>query len=86
MKTEEQLKRWRDGESLHNIETDECCPDFSCCKPELKADQATRNAYYNAWESKNHSLVTEFLMGFLSALANGTKTHIAGQDRNETRH
>jgi len=32
MKKEEQLTEWVKGNSIHNKEQDECCPDFSCCK------------------------------------------------------
>jgi len=31
MKPNEQLAKWVNGESIHNKERDECCPDFSCC-------------------------------------------------------
>ena len=31
-----QLILWVFGKSKHNHVTDECCPDFSCCAPELK--------------------------------------------------
>ena len=26
---------WLNGKPEHNLVTDECCPDFSCCRPEL---------------------------------------------------
>lgn len=38
----EQLKRWADGESIH---AGQCCPDFSCCKPELQAPEAERKLF-----------------------------------------
>ena len=31
-----QLILWVLGFSIHNKYGDECCPDFSCCAPELK--------------------------------------------------
>lgn len=32
---DEQLGRWVAGDSQHNHVHNECCPDFSCCCPEL---------------------------------------------------
>lgn len=31
----EQTERWVEGDARHNVVDDECCPDFSCCRPEL---------------------------------------------------
>lgn len=46
MKWQEQLDKWVEGESLHNhdapVTGSECCPDFSCCIPELQALRSTR--------------------------------------------
>lgn len=30
-----QMLYWAAGNSYHNNIDDECCPDFSCCVPEL---------------------------------------------------
>ncbi len=30
-----QLEEWVKGISIHNTKDEECCPDFSCCKPEF---------------------------------------------------
>jgi len=39
---------WVDGESQHNKVDDECCPDFSCCHPELfEKDKDKRIAQFN---------------------------------------
>ena len=32
-----QLDEWVKGNPIHNNVDDECCPDFSCCRPELLA-------------------------------------------------
>ena len=29
------IKQWVSGKSQHNIIDNECCPDFSCCYPDL---------------------------------------------------
>ncbi len=45
MTGEEQLERWAAGESVHNGAEridGECCPDFSCCRPERKWPEARR--------------------------------------------
>ena len=37
---------WVNGKSQHNETDDECCPDFSCCMPDLfEKDQAKRQQY-----------------------------------------
>ena len=38
-----QLMAWADGHSFHNREDNECCPDFSCCNPDMfEKDQEKR--------------------------------------------
>jgi hypothetical protein len=46
MTPDEQLDLWLRGESVHNPTTDECCPDFSCCCPDLKQSDEDRARYY----------------------------------------
>ena len=49
MEHAEQLRLWVAGESVHNgVPKDpegECCPDFSCCKPELQAPKEEREHF-----------------------------------------
>ncbi len=45
MTSDEQLQLWLDGQSVHNPTTNECCPDFSCCVPELQNPYEQRLAY-----------------------------------------
>jgi hypothetical protein len=71
-----QLAEWLEGRPAHNTSRDECCPDFSCCRPELLAPRETREAFVRAdQETRSH-----FLGGFLhAALAGHSRTvHIAG--------
>jgi hypothetical protein len=50
---EYQVDLWVNGLSLHNGDRDECCPDFSCCHPDLLSDRDTRNAYKAAnWKDR----------------------------------
>jgi hypothetical protein len=49
MSAEKQLEHWVKGWSVHNKRTDECCPDFSCCRPELKWPRAQRVKFAEAF-------------------------------------
>jgi hypothetical protein len=37
-----QALNWAMGKPVHNLIDDECCPDFSCCKPEMFEIDATK--------------------------------------------
>lgn len=37
-----QTLKWAMGQSYHNNIDDECCPDFSCCHPELFEKDETK--------------------------------------------
>ncbi|MFQ6609148.1 MAG: hypothetical protein ACE5EE_11575, partial [Fidelibacterota bacterium] len=71
---EEQLDRWVEGESIHKSDTDECCPDFSCCRPELLTDKKTRELFRDSKEDVRLGL----LGGFLGEALAGKKAYIAG--------
>lgn len=72
MNPREQLDKWVAGESLHNHNTPvtggECCPDFSCCIPELQALKATREEFRRAWLEGDAAKENELLLQFLGAL------------------
>ncbi len=74
---DEQLKLWVEGKSVHNATRDECCPDFSCCRPELLADKETRLMFLSGSEEIRHSM----LIGFLGECLSGKSVYIAGQAR-----
>ena len=87
MTPKEQLELWVEGNSIHNKDNrDECCPDFSCCKPELKANRKIREAFANAnGHDRGH-----MLMMFLGQLINnyfkeekGKKVYITDGTRDE---
>ena len=43
-----QALAWAEGRPYHNRIDDECCPDFSCCHPQLfDGDPAKRGQYYH---------------------------------------
>lgn len=60
---DEQLRLWVLGDPRHNVERDECCPDFSCCEPSLLAPKNVREAFVAADDDTRFS----FLGGFLGA-------------------
>lgn len=78
MKQEEQLLLWVNGESIHNKERGECCPDFSCCRPELLAPKEVRELFCKAYLEDNEDLMNRLLMEFLSRSLEGKNVHIAG--------
>ena len=61
---EEQLDMWVAGKSVHNATRGECCPDFSCCNPKLKASKPERVKFRNATQSERETM----LAGFLGAM------------------
>lgn len=68
MEIDYQLQEWVNGRCHHNKERDECCPDFSCCQPELLADQDVRIQFMLAWlEDHECEKVYHMLGMFLSA-------------------
>lgn len=75
----EQLHEWVKGNSVHNGKPDsgECCPDFSCCQPELLAPEAVRIAFRDA----NDEARLEMLGLFLSA---GIGKALEGKDNPPT--
>ena len=83
----EQVRVWAlEDKSIHNKERDECCPDFSCCTPELLAPKAVRELYYRAELSGNHKVVERLLGEFLGKMVDNMpdkrkrKIYIAGSE------
>lgn len=79
---EHQLEQWVAGNSIHNGKKSdpqsECCPDFSCCKPELLAPLEVRKAF----QAGDQATRSKFLMAFLGAMLSGTAVdvHIIDSD------
>lgn len=80
MTYQEQLDLWVAGESVHG---DQCCPDFSCCKPELRADADVRRAFAAASESERYAFLGVFLSAAMALAASEhddpPSVHIAGR-------
>ena len=64
MSGREQLELWVAGNSVHNPDSDECCPDFSCCVTSLQAPQEERKAFFAAWENGEVDIMESFLNAF----------------------
>ncbi len=74
MTNDEQTERWASGESVHNGKEridGECCPDFSCCVPELLWPKARREFFRDHPDARE-----EMLFG---ALAQGVQ-HMGKED------
>lgn len=74
MTPNEQLAIWVEGKSIHNEDRNECCPDFSCCNPELLAEESVRIAFAEA----DPVVREEMLMMFLGKLLEGHNLHFSG--------
>ena len=68
MTHDEQIKAWVEGRSLHSFTEGECVPDFSCCQPDLKVDEATRRRFGQAHEEKDIATLTTMYSVFMEAL------------------
>lgn len=70
----EQLHLWVKGESVHARtgspppDNWQCCPDFSCCKPELKAPVAERRAFVKATSVDRNRYLVKYLAAFVATV------------------
>lgn len=78
LSVEEQLRAWVAGDSKHNEFSDECCPDFSCCRPELQWSKESREAFGNADEGMREAMLTHGLTGLIAE--NAKTVYVAGTD------
>jgi hypothetical protein len=61
----DQLNHWCNGESIHNEIDDECCPDFSCCNPEINTAQELKEAFRTATINEHQEVIMYMLGSFL---------------------
>lgn len=80
MTIDEQLAEWLKGNPIHNDSRNECCPDFSCCQPDLLVDLQTRQAFVNANEELRMSMLGMFLGNAIAKIGIEKRVHIAGCD------
>lgn len=72
---DEQLRRWVNGDPVHRLidkprfrgDDSECCPDFSCCNPELLQPVEVRQAFAAADEKGRNKWLGVFLGEMLRA-------------------
>lgn len=80
-----QLEQWVKGKPIHDHIRDKCCPDFSCCHPNLLAPEEIRKKFAEA--SKAGGIKTAYLIKItflVSAMAAdlNKNVHIAGETEN----
>lgn len=63
-----QVSAWELGVSIHLEDEHLCCPDYSCCFPELLACPETRERYARAWACEDLDTVNELDADFLGQL------------------
>lgn len=66
-----QLNLWLAGQSLHLEMPDLCCPDYSCCQPELLAPLEERELYVEARNRRDIPTLTRLDCMFLGRLIHG---------------
>ena len=64
---EEQLRRWATGDAVCPNTRHECCPDFSCCKPESGWPLEKRAKFMAASQGEREKM----MMGALASLIDG---------------
>ena len=76
---EEQLQLWVAGESVHvrssGDEGYECCPDFSCCEPDMLVPVEIRKAFQVASTEARQKYLMTFLSDIITTKTN-TRVHI----------
>ena len=83
MSPDEQLKLWVNGTSVHNGKTrseGECCPDFSCCQPELLWPIEKRIEYQTANGEAREKMCIGSLCGLMD-FNEIRKVHIIGKNK-----
>lgn len=77
----EQLELWVAGQSVHNHERGECCPDFSCCSGQPAAELEVRQRFLKAHQEGDEPLMDMMLGLFLTQAITrhcGKCVHVAG--------
>lgn len=82
MTSDEQLDLWVAGTSVHDTDSDQCCPDFSCCNSKMNTPEHERRAFLEGNEDTRHQM----LMVFLERALAGEAVHLAGQMDKRTQH
>jgi len=82
MKIEQQLSEWVRGNSIHDDERNQCCPDFSCCNREINTPTEERELFaelhINNQEAEREKMLMMFLGRAISTIKPSKKVYIAG--------
>lgn len=77
-----QLEEWIKGNSIHNDVRDECCPDFSCCLPDLLVDKQLRIKFLELYKANDQEgmfgMLGMFLGGCIAKASPDKKVYIYG--------
>ena len=76
-RSEAQLVEWVKGNSVHNEVDNECCPDFSCCHPDLLADVELRKLFQASDREGRDRLCFTFLSSMIGKTMPTEKVFIA---------
>jgi hypothetical protein len=68
MTFDEQLQGWLAGEPRCPNDRGECCPDFSCCKPQLLQPLEVRRQFMAAPPAQRQRMLMGFLGSFVAAI------------------
>lgn len=61
MTPNEHLTLWVQGNSIHNLEHNQCCPDFSCCAPKLRWPKERREQFKLASDDVREMMLVQSL-------------------------
>lgn len=78
MSRENQLMHWVEGFPIHNGYNRNhgmCCPDFSCCRPELLANRMDRMFYFISFEDNNLEQQKNWERYFMQAWVESSYPH-----------
>jgi hypothetical protein len=76
---DEQTRLWVAGESVHSDHRGigpECCPDFSCCNPDLLQPAEVRRAFQAGDQKLRDKLCMVFLGGLIAKARPDARVHI----------
>jgi hypothetical protein len=90
--TQHQLREWAEGRPWHNpwspgattpfygdTREGECCPDFSCCRPDMIWNRERRYAFVGADDDTR----SQMLFGAIFNLTDPDTTYVSGGFSNE---
>ncbi len=59
-----QLDQWVLGNYIHNEVDGECCPDFACCRSDIRNSKVTRDLFKAASDKGDEDTKMSMLMDF----------------------